>query len=228
MLQLTSARHPPPHSLPYTSASHASHSGPAKPPSQLVGGGEEVLGTGVVVLELLLDAVGAGVLELLLEDVSTGVVLDVLDAALVLLLVEDGIALVLEDEDVGTGVVLGAAFVVLLDEDVGASVVPYAGSYMITGSLSISALDMFWFWSSALSLSMVMAAVIGGVLCPMRLAGTSIAISTAMPVPAASNLRLLSGPCTDRIRTRLTPMSAVSATAWRSPSRLTSSNSSTV
>jgi len=46
------------------------------------------------------------VLELLLEDVSTGVVLDVLDAALVLLLVEDGIALVLEDEDVGTGVAL--------------------------------------------------------------------------------------------------------------------------
>ena len=174
------------------------HSGPAKPSSQSVGGGEEVLGTGVVLVWF------------------------------VLLLDQDGTALVLEDEDVGTGVVLGAAFAVLLDEDVGASVVPYAGSYMITGSLSISALDMFWFWSSALSLSMVMAAVIGGVLCPMRLAGTSIAISTAMPVPAASNLRLLSGPCTDRIRTRLTSMSAVSATAWRSPSRLTSSNSSTV
>ena len=66
----------------------------------------DVLGAALV-LELLLDVIGAGVPELLLEDVSTGVVLELLlDAALVLLLVEDGIALVLEDEDVGTGIVL--------------------------------------------------------------------------------------------------------------------------
>jgi hypothetical protein len=48
---------------------------------------DEDVGTGVV-LELLLDAVGAGVPELLL-DMCTGVVLDVLGAALVLLLLEE-------------------------------------------------------------------------------------------------------------------------------------------
>ena len=48
---------------------------------------------------------GAGVV-LASPELLINVVLDVLDAALVLLLVEDGIALVLEDEDVGTGIVL--------------------------------------------------------------------------------------------------------------------------
>ena len=152
-------------------------------------------------------------------------------ASPVLLLVEDGTALVLEDGDEGVGValdVVGAALV-MLEDDVGASVVPCAGSYTITGSFSISAPEMFRLLSSWLSLSMVMACVSGGVLGPVRLEGTSIAISTAMPWPSASNLRLLSAPCTtDRIRTRLTSMLAVAAMPWRNPSCIVSPNSATV